>query len=137
MAKLGENPLYKISAYKDPNSTANLSSENIFEVQILNVSEVGTYIIDGTFEEHFGAYARFTTNEAGVKKVYQNKENDDSFVVNIAKFYPTEYSELIGISGSFEGTLYNLENPTETINIKNGEFDLRKINRSTFNQCAE
>jgi hypothetical protein len=138
IAKIGENPFYVIKAYKDPQSIADLTSENFFQFQIMNVTEVGTYVIDGAFEGHFKNYARLTINDSNGGRVYDNEENGASFQVNVSRFYPLYGSiELKGIKGSFAGKLYNRDNPQDFIVIEGGEFEIQKANFFNFSQCKE
>lgn len=138
IAKIGENPFYIIKAYKDPQSIADLTSENFFQFQIMNVNEVGNYVIDGAFESSFKNYARLTINDANGRRVYDNEENGVSFQVNVSKFYPLYGSiELKGIKGSFGGKLYNRDNPLDFIVIEGGEFEIQKANFFSFSQCKE
>jgi hypothetical protein len=136
MASLNEDNFYTIEAYRDPLSTASLMSENFFEIKIMKVNETGNYIIDGEFRD-FSNYARLTINDVSGKRRYQNKENGTSFKVNVTQLFPRENSPVVGIGGSFDGILFNLDNPSDSIIIAGGEFIFRKTNHNSFNQCKE
>lgn len=49
MSLLGDSKFYEIKAYRDPAFVANLTSENYFELKVMNVNSPGTYVLDGTF----------------------------------------------------------------------------------------
>jgi hypothetical protein len=102
----------------------------------MKVDRAGTYLIDGSFED-FTSYARLTINDLNGKRRYQNKTGSTLFKVTVTALFPNPNSSVTGIGGSFEGILYNLENPADSITIKKGEFVFRKTNRYNFNQCKE
>ena len=133
---LNSHPFYKIEAFKDPQSIASLSSENLFQIQVMDADHIGIYNIDGTFEG-LKTYARFRINTGGGVKIYQNEEHGNSFRVEITEFFPRANTELLGIKGSFGGTLYNIEDKLDSVQIKNGEFVFQKTNWNNFNQCPE
>ncbi len=136
MSELNSERFYEIKAYRDPDLKASFESENYLDIQIMNVSEVGTYPINESYGD-FTSYARFRFNEEGQTTVYENKLDENSFYVDITEFLPREYSALIGIKGSFRGSLYNMDEPNDSIEIQSGEFVFQRINRFNFNQCAE
>lgn len=136
MSSLNQDNFYRIEAYKDPLSLTNLKSENFFEMEIMKVNKSANYIIDGVFRD-FSNYARFTINDLTGKRVYQNKKNGISFKVSITQLFPNLNSSIVGIEGSFNGTLYNIENPLDSIRINRGEFIFKKTNWNNFNLCKE
>ncbi len=132
------NNFYTIEAYRDPSFIANLSSENFFEIHIINLNKTGSYIIDGVFEDlRLNNVARLTINDLNGKRRYQNKKNDTSFKVNVTQLFPSQSSSIVGIGGSFSGTLFNIDNSADSIIIKGGEFIFKKTNHNNFNQCKE
>ena len=136
MGELGQSKYYEIDAFRDPSSTSNLESENIFELTVMDVNLIGDYTIDGEFKD-FSNYARFTINDINGKRIYQNKENGSEFNVSVNQLFPKKNSDLVGIAGSFSGVLYNINNPVDSIIINQGEFIFRKTNWYNFNQCEE
>ncbi|HEU5292354.1 MAG TPA: DUF5025 domain-containing protein [Cyclobacteriaceae bacterium] len=131
-----ETYVYHVKAYRDPQAVASLNSENFFQFQIMGANQIGTYTVDGAFKDS-DSFARLTVNDANGKRIYQNKLNENLFTVTINKFYQKGGSELIGIKGSFEGTLYNMTDPLDVVHISKGEFDFSKINHFDFNQCSQ
>jgi hypothetical protein len=136
MSEIAPGPFYKIESYKDPLSKTNLTSENFFEIEIMNVNATGIYFIDEQMGD-FKNYARFRINDTNGKRIYENKENSTSFAVEITGFNSIKNSILKGITGSFYGTLYNTENELDSLQIEGGEFIFKKINWYNFNQCKE
>jgi hypothetical protein len=135
MASLGGLNYYTIHAYRDSKGTIGLTSENFFQFQVMKVNSLGVYRLDEKFRD-FDSYARLTINEDGERRVYQNKENCESFVVSITELYPKEHSNLVGVKGLFSGYLYNLSNPNDSIKVEQGEFFFKRINFNDFNQCG-
>jgi len=127
---------YTIAAYKDPQSKTNSESENIFWLQIMDVKGVGVYNISDPFGD-FKSYARFVKNESGNQMIYDNSATKGSSVVKIEEMIPIDGSFFTGIKGSFSGILYNKDNPRDSIVIDNCIFNLKKLNRNNFCQCAE
>lgn len=60
---LGSIPLYTIYAYRDPAGLAEWRSKNLLRMQVMNVTEPGTYLLDGTYQEDFDSYFMFQTRE--------------------------------------------------------------------------
>lgn len=122
-------PFYTIEAYKD--------YENYFRLQIKDVKDKGTYSISGRYDP-FTSYARFIRNESDNKQIiYENSTTKMNSVVRIEEMVPVKYSFTKGIRGSFSGVLYNIDNPKDSIVIKNCEFTFGKINRNDFCQCED
>jgi hypothetical protein len=101
----------------------------------MQVTRVGRYPIDGS--NQFESYCILTMNTKDGLKKYKNSVGDDSFWVNVKGFLPISNSSLKGITGSFHGTLYNVDDVQDVIYIDNGSFVFQKINFYTFNQCNE
>jgi len=132
----GDKNFYTITMYKDSKSRTDLESENIFYLQIMDVISTGTYVISDPFGD-FKTYARFVKNESGNRRIYDNSTTKASSKVQIVELIPKIGSALIGIRGSFSGILYNKVNPKDSIVIDNCLFNLKKLNRNNFCQCAE
>ena len=127
---------YTITVYKDSKSRTNFESENIFYLQIMDVTSTGTYAISDPYGD-FKSYARFVKNESGNQRIYDNSTTNASSKVQIEELIHTNGSALIGIKGSFSGILYNRVNPKDSIVIDNCVFNLKKLNWNNFCQCAE
>ena len=132
----GDKNFYTITMYKDSKSRTDLESENIFYLQIMDVISTGTYVISDPFGD-FKTYARFVKNESGNRRIYDNSTTKASSKVQIVELIPKIGSALIGIRGSFSGILYNKANPKDSIVVDNCLFNLKKLNRNNFCQCAE
>jgi len=132
----GDKNFYTITMYKDSNSRTDLESENIFYLQIMDVISTGTYVISDPIG-NFKSYARFVKNESGNLRIYDNSTIHASSKVQIVELIPKIGSALIGIRGSFSGILYNKANPKDSIVVDNCLFNLKKLNRNNFCQCAE
>ncbi|MEN8139301.1 MAG: DUF5025 domain-containing protein [Bacteroidota bacterium] len=134
--KVDDNIFYSIKAYKDSQSRTNYTSENIFRLQIKGVDSTGVYEVSEPFES-FNSYAYFIINESGNQKVYENSVTKITSVVTIEEIIPIDFSELIGIRGSFSGILYNKVNPNDSIVIDNCKFTFKRTNWYDFSQCDE
>lgn len=133
-----EIPFYNIKAYKDPQAKSNFESENFMELQISDVQVTGNYEISGSYKEDFSSHVLFIVREpGGASRSYVNEVNGNSFVVEISEFIPIDGFSLPGIKGFFHGTLYNEDNPLDSLVFRSGEFTFKKINWFNFNQCAE
>lgn len=125
---------YTIYAYRDSNSIGNYRSDNYFRLQIMDVNHIGTYQISDKYGD-FTSYARFIDNSSGFRKIYDNHMHR-SPTVEIQELIPVERGSWTGIRGRFSGTLFNTENQSDSIVIKDCEFLFRKLNFRTFNQCS-
>jgi len=132
----GDKNYYTITMYKDSKLRTDFESENIFYLQIMDVISTGTYVISDPFGD-FKSYARFVKNESGNQRIYDNSTIHASSKVQVEELIPKSGSALIGIKGSFSGILYNRVNPKDSIVIDNCLFNLKKLNRNNFCQCAE
>ncbi len=144
----GKRPYYTVWAYQDPRwesedsedgDVPEYESDNIFLFQVMDVWEPGRYSITGSYKDHISSYARFHVQKpGGTSKLYVNKANSSSFVVEISEICaPLSELPVNGIKGSFYGTLYNEANPQDSLTIRRGEFTLKKINWYNFNQCPQ
>ena len=123
MSGYNDSPFYTIDAYQDSQLIADFNSEYHLRMQIMDVREAGLYPLN---EEHgdFNSYIRLSLNDESERKrkIYSNSTTDNSFEVEIEELYPKEGSQVIGIGGEFSGTVYNVENPLDSLEIKNGAF---------------
>jgi hypothetical protein len=110
----------------------------LFEIQFKEVSEKGRYFLTGTYREHAGSYALYlVTAEDGNSVRYINKENSNTFRVDVEEIRPVAGSSLSTINGTFQGTLYREDNPQDSLIINSGSFEFNRPNRYSFFQCAE
>ena len=133
------SPFYNIEVFKDSRLVSSFESKNALQFQITNVKETGTYNIESKFAANFQSYARFTVNnEDGTFVRYENDADRNPFIVIVDEFR-SPYSNLSfgGIRGSFQGSLYNLDNPSDSLNFENGKFVFKKINIPDFNHCTD
>ncbi len=127
---------YTIKAFKDPLSQTYAESENSFRLQIMGVNTIGKYYINEPYGD-FNSYARYIINEGETQKIYENITAESTSVVEIEEMLPKAGSELVGIKGTFSGTLYNINNPDDFIIISHCNFTFNKINRNNYCQCEE
>lgn len=135
-SKIDNRPFYTIQAFQDPQMTADFSSKNFLRLQVMGVDTAGVYPIAEKYGD-FNNYIRFTINDENGQKVYQNSITEGSFFVEIKEFYSREASEIIGIRGAFSGTIYNINNAIDSLEIKNAAFTFKKANWNNFNHCEE
>ncbi len=134
-SKVDDIPFYTIKAYKDAQSRIGAESDNIFQIQIVGVYSIGNYPISDSYGD-FNSYARLIINESGNQRIYENSVSSISSFVKIEEMIPMPGSDLVGIRGSFSGTLYNLDNLQDSIEIENCQFEFKKINFSDYCQCG-
>lgn len=128
-------PFYTILAYRDSLAGADYKSESYFRLQIMNVQSPGVYAINEPYGD-FTSYARFIKYEPnGNLKIYDNSKNNTSSQVTIDELLPEKGLTLVGIKGSYTGTLYNDENQNDSIVITECKFIFNRINRGDFGQC--
>jgi hypothetical protein len=123
--------LMKANRYSDETNTV---TESDFEVVVSDVIELGNYELDGSYKDLTSSYAVYKKNTASGLKIYINS-SDSPFIVNIKNFLPVKNSEMLGIQGTFEGTLQNEKDPSDKMIIQKGNFTFKKINWYDFNQC--
>jgi len=129
-------PFYTIKAYKDSKSRTDHMSQNFFRIQIMDIDSIGLYNISDPHGD-FNSYAMFINNESGTQEIYENSATENTSIVEIEEIIPIKGSDLNGIKGSFNGILYNKNNPNDSIVIDNCKFNFKKINWRNFCQCAE
>jgi hypothetical protein len=131
-------PYYKIMAYKDKNARTDGYSENIFRIQVGNVTKEGTYNVSGSYKDHFGSHALFSVHNAdGTSKLYVSLEDKPSITVEVEEIIPIEGASVTGISGVLYGTLYNEADHTDTMTIEAGKFFFSKMNWFDFEHCTQ
>ncbi|MEQ7802050.1 DUF5025 domain-containing protein [Pedobacter sp. ASV1-7] len=135
-SSLGEKPFFNISAYRDAKGRTDADSENVLEIQVMNVRETGEYKLTGSYLESFKSYALFKiTKQDGSSGMYSNKHDISSFTVSFEQFISRPGTNLKGVKGAFYGTLYNEKDPLDSIVIKRGAFVFKKTNEYNFRQC--
>lgn len=132
---LEETPFYTVSAFKDLHSDTTINSENIFRLQIMNVTKNGIYPISDVYGD-FTNYARFIDNSGDVQKIYLNDTMNYSSV-EIFEILPIEGSLQKGIHGKFSGVLFNTANRNDSIVIKDCNFYFERVNWNDFNQYSK
>ncbi|PZX09542.1 uncharacterized protein DUF5025 [Breznakibacter xylanolyticus] len=132
---LDDTPFYTVTAYRGLQSSAELNSDNIFRLQIMNVREKGIYPISDAYGD-FTSYARFIDNSGDIQKVYLNDRLNYSSV-EIFEILPIEGSLQKGIHGKFSGILFNTANRNDSIVIKDCDFYFERVNWSDFNQYSQ
>lgn len=135
-SKWGQDDYFRIEAFKDRSQVLSSESRNYFELAICKVNNKGDILIDGRFRDIFSNYARFTINEFNKKVIYQNKEIIPAFKVSITQVFETVNCWGC-VSGTFEGFLYNIDNPVDSIKVEKGEFIFKKPYSVNFNHCKE
>ncbi len=132
----GEMPMYTIYAYRDPAGIAEWLSENMLRMRVMNVTEPGTYLLDGTYKEDFDSYFMFQTREdLENHNRYVNDPGRSAFVVIVKEFIPGRYSSTKGIKGSFSGILYNEVDLLDSLIIEKGEFTFAFVGAGYDNHC--
>ncbi|EMR01065.1 hypothetical protein ADICEAN_03813 [Cesiribacter andamanensis AMV16] len=130
--------LYTISAFKDTKGRADYRSENQLRIQLTDVEAPGVYLTTGSYKSDFDSYAIFIDRTAGDApesgKRYVNKTVENSFYVQVEEILPREGVSPNGIRGTFYGTLYNEEDPSDYILIQKGEFTFQILDFG-WNHC--
>jgi hypothetical protein len=125
----GEQKMYTFYAYRDPKGIDDGYSENLLRIQIMNVTGPGTYFLDGSYKEDFDSYILFKAQLPGNDpKLYINDPLRSQFQVKIDQQIPIKDSPSKGVIGSFWGTLYDEDNPADSLVIENGKFIFRVVN---------
>ena len=122
-------PFYTFSAYRDPSGQANAYSENLFVIRVMNVTEPGIYLLDGTYKEDFDSHIMFQMQRpTGGLKRYVNNPTRRPFVVYVQELLPIKDSPTKGVRGSFAGVLYNESNQSDSLVIEKGNFTFALVN---------
>lgn len=133
---LGETPFYTIYAYRDPNGTANAESENLLRLQVMNVTEPGSYRLDGTYQKDFDSYLIFQTrNSAGNVRRYISDFRRSPVVFYVDDLYVRPGASIPSIRGSFSGVLYNEGNPADSLTIEKGTFNFNYVGVNYNRHC--
>ena len=137
MSALSNLPYYTIIAHKDTLGVPDFKSEDYFRLQIMNVQEPGVYAINDAHGD-FASYARFINYEAdGNRIIYDTRKDNKSSKVTIDELLPIKGFTFVGIKGSFTGTVYNIENPNDSMVITDCKFIFNRINWGDFLQCEQ
>ncbi len=127
-AHYGNSPLYTIYAYRDPTGRADAYSENLLRLRVMNVTEPGTYPLDGSYKEDFDSYIIFQIQQpTGNPKRYVNDHFRSPFIIQVNEIFQPEGSAIPGIKGSFSGTLYNEDDLLDSLVIENGDFTFKYL----------
>lgn len=122
-AHLGEIPLITFYAYRDLKGRADADSQNLLRMRVMNVTEPGIYLLDGTYKEDFDSYVIFQMQQAdGEPRRYINMPKRYPFVVNVDEIAPKKGYTIPGTKGTFAGVLYNEADPSDSLVIKRGKF---------------
>jgi hypothetical protein len=111
-------PFYTIYAYRDPQGKADAYSENLLRMRVMNVTKPGTYLLDGTYKEDFDSYIIFQLPQGR----YVNDPRRKPFIIRVDQITTRKGATIPGIKGSFEGILYNENNPLDSLFIEKGAF---------------
>ncbi|MEQ9438725.1 MAG: DUF5025 domain-containing protein [Cyclobacteriaceae bacterium] len=122
-------PMYTIYAYRDPEGRDDYLSENFLRSRIMDVTDTGTYRLDGSYENDFDSYFLFVVRESAEEsKRYINDPAKEPFFFHVKEFFPLQYSDTRGFGGSFNGVLYNEHDPTDFLIISQGAFTFGIVN---------
>lgn len=135
-SSLDEKHFFNISAYRDAKGRTDADSENVLQIQVMNVRGTGDYKLTGSYLESFESFAFFKiTKQDGSSARYSNKHDISSFTVSFEDFISRSGTNLKGVKGAFYGTLYNDKDPLDSIVITKGAFIFKRTNESNFRQC--
>lgn len=123
-------PFYTFYASRDPNGRDGANSENMLRMRVMNVTEPGIYLLEGTYREDFDSYIMFQIQQpAGGLKRYVNNLARRPFVVYVQEFIaPVKGTSSNGLKGSFAGVIYNEVNPSDSLVIEKGDFTFGIVN---------
>lgn len=126
-------PFYNIDAFQNLNDTYNFALKNFLRMQIMGVTRVGKYDIKNSYEIHYDSFVSFEKvkdeNGNDIKSIYTIDSTKNTF-----NFYVDEIINLNssgakqGIIGHFEGILYNIKNPADSVVITNGQYKFTRLN---------
>ncbi len=129
-------PFYTITAIKENEvGTDQKNSEKLW-LQIMNSKDTGTYYLNDEYGD-FNSFARFIINENGEIKIYENNSKNSSKVIIEEIIPPTKNSFLGGVKGIFSGVLYNKNDKSDFITIRDCSFKFEKTNRTDYYQCID
>jgi hypothetical protein len=119
----GEKPMYTFYAYRDPAGTTDAYSENLLRMRVMNVTQPGTYLLDGTYKEDFDSYIMFQIQRPqGNVSRYVNDPDKSPFTVTVDEITFLEWATIPGAKGSFSGIIYNEADPSDSLTIEKGKF---------------
>ena len=134
---IGEKPIYTFNAYRDPTGKANAYSENLLRMQLVNVTEPGLYLLDGTYKKDFDSYFMFQMQQpTGNFKLYVNIPQRYPCVVNVEAIATKKGYTIPGIKGTFVGVVYNEDNPLDSLVIEKGKFAFDIMSARYDLQCG-
>jgi hypothetical protein len=126
-------PFYNIDAFQNLNDTYNFTLKNFIRMQIMDVTQVGRYKIKNSYKIHYDSFVSFEKvkdeNGNDIKSIYTIDSTKNTF-----NFYVDEIINLNslganqGIIGHFEGILYNIKNPADSVIITNGQYKFTRLN---------
>ena len=129
----GVIPFYNINAYQNIDNNGNNVLKNFIRMQIMDVTQVGEYNIKNSYKIHWDSFVSFEKvrdeNGDDVKSIYtiDNTKNIFNFYVDELVDTNTLVANQ-GIIGRFEGILYNIENPLDSVIITNGKYKFTRLN---------
>lgn len=128
--------MYTIEAKRDPRDLPEAYSEYLY-LKVLNVTQPGTYLLNGTYKKDFGSSFLFVVQPpTGKSKSYVNDPSRSTFVVNITAITYWKQLSIPGIKGSFSGVLYNEEEPSDSLIIEKGAFNFHSLTSSYNYHCG-
>ncbi|GAA3652418.1 DUF5025 domain-containing protein [Flavivirga jejuensis] len=130
-------PLYTITAIKENETETDQKNSEKLWFRIMNLKDVDTYYLNDEYGD-FKSFARFIINENGIVKIYENSTSENSSKVIIEDIIPpTKNSHLGGVRGIFSGVLYNKNDTSDFIIIRDCNFEFEKTNRTDYYQCLD
>ena len=125
---VGLSPKYVIVASRDPKGfevADHIKSENYLRMQVPDVRQPGAYVLDGTWRGHFLPFMTFSVRQPdGTYKIYVNDARRTPLVVNVSEIVRDVSISMPGIIGTFSGGLYNEKDPSDSLVVTKGEFNL-------------
>ncbi|WP_026464625.1 DUF5025 domain-containing protein [Adhaeribacter aquaticus] len=133
-----KNPYFTLSAFQDPQAETFFKNETGLNMQITNLQKPGIYYLAGSYLDHFESFAIFSLKTPeGKFKQYINKAHAKNFYVQVNELIPLPGTTIPGIAATFSGTLYNKDNPLDSLTFNRGSFTFKKVNWHNYNQCQQ
>lgn len=132
----GGTPRYLFLAYYDSLGRADFRSQDVLIMQVMGITKPGTYSLTGTWKSNFESYTIFRRQlPNGQSRRYVNDPARGSFTVTVSEWYIRPSSVIIpSLRGTFSGTLYAEENPSDSVVIRRGGMAFIRPTSST-DQC--
>lgn len=128
---------FRIIGYQDSNGVTDVNSDNMFRLLMLADQGPGIYPINGSYQTSVEQpHVLFVLQDNTSEKRYVNSTTEESFFVQLDNIEFIESSAIPKIKGSFWGTLYNEQDTSDLMIIKNGTFTFKQIGLNDFNQCS-